>query len=393
MKKTIFSILLGALSLSAATAQVDFMKNTANKKGSNYKFTIDKQIACSDVKNQGNTGTCWNFSMQSFLESEVIRLGGQPVDLAEMWITRNAYYEKAVKYIRMQGKTNMGQGGEGHDVIDMSKKYGIMPQQVYTGLSAGQKKYNHDEIEAVIKAYCEALVKNLGDGKTLTNNWQAGLNGILDAYFGKAPETFEYQGKVYTPKSFVATTKLNLDDYIEITSFTHHPYYSQFVIEIPDNWSGSPVYNVPLNEMEAIVDNAVKNNYSIEWASDVSEKYFSHKNGLAVVPNKKLEEMSAGERDSLWSNPTKEREITVEMRQEAFDNQTTQDDHGMQIVGLAHDQVGTQYYIIKNSWGGDSNEMGGYFYCSKPYFRYKTTGVMVNKKAIPQDIAKKMGVL
>ena len=381
--------------LSSVSAQVDFFQ--VNKKGSNYRFTTEKQIAGTNVKSQGSTGTCWSFSMQSFLESEIMRNKknalDKPVDLAEMWTSRNAYFDKAVKYVRMQGKTSLSQGGEPHDVISMGKKYGIVPQEVYTGLSKGETKYDHSEIEGVLKAYCDALVKNLTEGKKLTPNWQKGIEGILDAYFGPKPKEFEVDGKKYTPMTYAANLGVDLNDYVEISSFTHHPYYTQFVIEIPDNWSSDAVYNVTLADLEAITDNAIANNYGLEWASDVSEKYFSFKNGLAILPEKNWADMTQPERDSSFLNPVKQmKDITPEFRQEAFDNQTTQDDHGMHIVGSAKDQMGSKYYIVKNSWGTEGNDMGGYFYCSKSYFLYKTTGIMVNKKAIPKDIAKKMGI-
>jgi bleomycin hydrolase len=393
--KKMLSIALVFSVLSSVSAQVDFY--SMNKKGSNYRFSTEKQIAGTGVKSQGSTGTCWSFSMQSFLESEIMRNKksalDKNIDLAEMWTSRNAYFDKAVKYVRMQGKTSLSQGGEPHDVISMSKKYGIVPQEVYSGLSKGETKYDHSEIEGVLKAYCDALVKNLNEGKKLTPNWQKGIDGILDAYFGPKPKDFEIDGKKYTPMTYAANLGVDLNDYVEISSFTHHPYYTQFVIEIPDNWSSDAVYNVTLADLEAITDNAIANNYGIEWASDVSEKYFSFKNGLAILPEKNWADMTQPERDSSFLNPVKQmKDITPEFRQEAFDNQTTQDDHGMHIVGAAKDQLGTKYYIVKNSWGTEGNDMGGYFYCSKPYFLYKTTGIMVNKKAIPKDIAKKMGI-
>ncbi len=396
MKKIVSTLLIFSF-LSSAFGQVDFY--AFNKKNSNYRFSEAKQIAGTNVKNQGSTGTCWSFSMQSFLESEVMRMRKtnaleKPLDFAEMWTARNAYFDKAVKYVRMQGKTNFGQGGEPHDVISMSKKYGIVPQDVYAALTKDQKKYDHNEVEAVLKAYCDALVKHLTDGKTLSRNWQAGIDGILDAYFGAKPKEFEVDGKKYTPMSYAASLGVDLNDYVEITSFTHHPYYTQFVVEIPDNWSDDMAYNVPLTDFEAITDNAIANNYGLEWASDVSEKYFSFKNGLAILPEKNWADMAQTERDSAFLNPVKQMAtITPEFRQEAFDNQTTQDDHGMHIVGSAKDQLGQKYYLVKNSWGTEGNDMAGYFYCSKSYFLYKTTGIMVNKKAIPKDIAKKMGIL
>jgi bleomycin hydrolase len=394
MKKIIVLFLIAFVAIhSEGISQVDFYQT--NKKGSKYRFAAEKNITCTDVKNQGSTGTCWSFSMQSFLESEIIRLGNKPVDLAEMWTARNAYFDKAVKYVRMQGKTNFGQGGEPHDVIAMGKKYGVVPQSVYSGLSPDQKKYDHTELENVLKAFCDALVKSVTEQhKPLSKNWTVALDGILDAYLGPKVKEFDVAGKKYTPMTYAQSLGLNFDDYVEISSFTHHPFYSQFVIEIPDNWADYPVYNVPLADLEAITDNAIANNYSIEWASDVSEKYFSFKNGIAILPEKKMEDMNQAEKDSMFLSPIKQlANVTPEMRQESFDDQTTQDDHGMHIVGAAKDQNGVKYYLVKNSWGTENNDMGGYFYCSKPYFLYKTTGIMVNKKAIPAALAKKMGII
>lgn len=384
-------ILLLSIFAMYSNAQVNAVKS--NKKGSTLKFSVEKDITHSDVKNQGATGTCWSFSSESFLESEIIKAGHEPVDLAEMFIARKAYEEKAEKYVRMLGKTNFGQGGEPHDVMNMMNKYGALPQEVYTGLVGDQKKYDHSELESVLKAFCDALVKTVEAGRPLSKSWKSAMGAILDSYLGKVPEKFDYKGKSYTPKSFSASLGINPEDYVEITSFTHHPFYQKFMIEIPDNWSDDLVYNVPLDELEAIADNAIANNYSIEWASDVSEKYFSHKSGLAIVPEKDFSEMAQVDKDSLFLRPVVEKTITQEMRQEGFDNQTTQDDHGMHITGMVADQTGKKYYVVKNSWGNDSNDNGGFFYCSKAYFRYKTTGIMVNKKAVPAAIAKKLGIM
>lgn len=384
MKRSLLSLLLiAAVAISGLMAQT----TRTNKKNGGYQFTIVKEIGATSVKDQNRSGTCWCFSSNSFLESELIRMGKGEYDLSEMWVIRQAYLAKAKNYIRMMGKVNFGEGGEPHDVMNMIRDYGIVPQSAYPGK---QPTPDHAEMDAVLAAMMEKLA-TLPGGK-LSNNWLEAVNGVLDAYLGKAPEQFDYNGKTYTPKSFAQMLGINPDDYVEISSFTHHPFYQKFVLEVPDNWANGQVYNVPLDEMEAIVDASLQSGYPVEWASDVSEKGFSHKNGVAIVPAKNWEDMSQEEKDGLFEKPSPEKVITQEMRQEAFDNLSTQDDHGMQFVGIAKDQNGNKYYLDKNSWGTAKNDCGGYLYVSAPYMRYKTTGIMVNKNAIPKDLAKKLNL-
>jgi bleomycin hydrolase len=385
--KTIFRItatLLASSLLITANAQ-----EKTNKKDSQIKFTTIAEGKCTSVKDQFRSGTCWCFSTESFLESEFMRQGKGQIDLSEMWIVRAGYIEKAKKYMRMMGKTNFGPGGEPHDVINLAAGYGLIPQEAYVGLPLGEDKVRHGEMDAVLKAILDAQLK-LEDGK-LTPNWLAAFTAALDAYLGAPPANFTVNGKTYTPKSYADFLGFKAEDYIAITSFTHHPFYQRFALEIPDNWSWSEMNNIQLDEMNTIAMNAASNGYTIAWGSDVSEPYFSYKNGMAVVPEKEWDNMSKGERDSLWIIPTKDRMITALMRQQAFDNLSTQDDHGMQITGLAKDQNGKKYYIVKNSWG-TANELNGFFYCSEAYFLYKTTSIMVHKSAIPKEIAKKMGI-
>ena len=373
----------------------------AKEPKSGYKFTDCKTVRTTSVKNQFRSGTCWCFSALSYLENEILRAGGEEMDLSEMWIVRNVYFEKAVKYVRLHGALNFAVGGAFHDVTEGIKKYGIVPQEVYEGLNYGTKLPHFNEIDAVLKAYVDAIIKN--PNRTLTTAWQAGLNGILDAYFGKMPETFEYKGQTYTPQSFAASLPIKMEDYVCLSSFTHHPFYTTFVIEVPDNWMWASVYNVPLEEMMAIIDNALNNDYSIGWASDVSEKGFSRTKAFAVVPEDNIDNMSGtdaerwgamSERErnkALYTldKPGKEKTITQQMRQEAYDNYQTTDDHGMVIVGTATDQWGNPYYKVKNSWGTDS-PYKGYYYFSRPFVEYKTMSIMVNKSAIPEDIRKKL---
>ena len=361
-----------------------------NKKGGDYTFTISKMIECTPVKNQYKSGTCWVFSTNSFIESEIMRLGNGKVDLSEMYVVRNMYIQKAEHYIRYQGNAGFGSGGEPHDVINAIRQYGLIPFSAYPGMPNGQTKPVHNEMDAVLKSMLDAMLK-LPDGK-LNPNWKAAFIGALDGYLGTPPANFTYQGKNYTPKSFATAMGINPDDYVELTSFSHHPFYSTCVLEVPDNWANYPFYNVPLQDLKRVVDESLGSNYSVDWASDDSEKGFSFKNGVAIVPEKNFEDMTQGERDSMFMKPSLEKEINQANRQEAFDDLSTTDDHGMQIVGYANDQTGKPYYLVKNSWGTDRNDLDGYLYCSVPYFLYKTTAILVNKHALPKDIANKLGI-
>lgn len=372
-----------------------------------YQFTDVKILPATPVKDQSRSGTCWCYSTLSFLESEILQAGGPELDLSEMWIVRNIYFEKAVKYVRLHGSLNLAVGGQAHDVTYGIETYGIVPEEVYPGLNYGTDKPNFDEIDAVIKAYADAVISaaEKRNGGKLTTAWQAGLNGILDAYFGVRPETFTYEGKEYTPQTFAASLPIDLDDYIEFTSFTHHPFYTQFAMEVPDNWNWDKVWNVPLDEMMQIVDYSLEKGHTIAWGTDVSEKGFSRTKGIAIIPEADLEGMEGTEAEkwgkltakekeaALYSfdKPGKERTITQELRQQGYDNYETTDDHGMQIVGSAVDQAGNPYYKVKNSWDV-TGPYDGYWYFSRPFVAYKTMTVLVNKNAVPKEILKKIGV-
>ena len=377
------------LFVAAASSNIQAQTKT-NKKGSHIEFTTINQIKTTSVKDQSQSSTCWSFSTESFLESELSRMGKEPVDLSEMYIVRKAYELKAWRYVRMLGKAQFGPGGEPHDVINIIRDYGILPEMAYPGTENGEK-INHNELDAVLKAYLDEVIKLHSNGK-LGKYWFDGYKGILDAYLGKVPESFNYDGKSFTPQTFLKHLGINPEDYIEITSFNHHPYYKQFMMEVADNWSTDLIYNVSMEDLGNIADNSLKNGYGLEWASDVSEKGFSFKNGLALVPYKPWSELNDKEKDSLFNYPSEEMNITPQLRQDAFDNLSTQDDHGMHFVGIVKDQTGKTYYIVKNSWGTSNNDCDGMFYCSKNYFLYKTTAILVNKNAVPKDILKKLGL-
>tara|TARA_R110001592_G_scaffold219624_1_gene474100 strand:+ start:601 stop:1845 length:1245 start_codon:yes stop_codon:yes gene_type:complete len=372
-----------------------------NKKDGHYYFTVVKDIESLDVESQGRTGTCWSFSSLSFLESEIIRIGKKPVSLSEMFIARNAYLEKAITYVRMHGNFNFSAGGAFHDIPHIIKKYGIVPEEIYTGLNYGEDKHNHAEMDAILKATVDQIIKN--PQRKLTTSWQTAINGILDAYLGEIPKEFEFNGKKFTPQSYAASLGLNMNDYIAIGSFTHHPFYETFVLEVPDNWGFGTIYNVPMDEMEQIMNDAIMKGYSVAWGSDVSEKGFSFTNGLAIVPedeatiqvkgkdNKHFSDAGAEKVSNAFDEPVEEKKITQEMRQEGFDNYQTQDDHGMHITGIVKDQKGNKYYIVKNSWGKE-NYADGYFYASAAYVKYKTIDFMIHKDALSKELKNKLNI-
>ena len=368
--------------------------------GYQFKPVIDLQT--TPVKDQFRSGTCWSFSGISFLESEMLRIGKKAADISEMFVVRHCYADKAQRYVRLHGSLNFGGGGAFHDVIYVLAKYGMMPESAYSGLSYGDSGHVHGETDDVLKAYVDGVVKN--SNRKLSSAWFEGFNGILDAYFGVLPTSFDVDGKTLTPLNYAKDIMgLNPDDYVQLTSFTHHPFYSSFAIEVPDNWLWANVYNLPLDELIQTMDFSLNEGYTIGWATDVSEKGFSHRNGVAIMPVTDEKEMTGSER-AKWESmskeqkqsygfdgPVQEMNVTQEIRQEAFDNYQTTDDHGMHITGMAKDQNGNVYYKVKNSWNVD-NKYEGYLYASVPFVRYKTMSIMVNKNGIPKDIRKKLGI-
>ncbi|MSP84850.1 MAG: aminopeptidase [Flavobacteriaceae bacterium] len=385
------TLFVGIVSSFSQDILVNSLKvNASEKSKESFKFTDVINLANTSVKNQGSSGTCWSYSGNSFLESEMIRIGRQPIELSQIFSARNAYVEKGKNYIRMHGAVTLGDGGSLHDVTNMLKKYGAVPQEVYTGLNYGTSKNKFGEMAALTEGLLVAAVKN--PNGELTPNWINAYEAVIDSYLGQVPQNFNYKGKSYTPQTFAKdVVGLNPDEYVEFSSYSNAPYYTKTMLMVPDNWSFDMIYNVRLNDMTDIIDNALKNGYTVAWATDVSEKSFSWKNGIAYVPTKKVDEMTPEEKDNMFNGPKPEMEITEEVRQKAFDNYQTTDDHGMHIVGVSKDQDGKEYYIVKNSWG-TTNDYKGYLYVTKNFIKYKSTALMVNKAAIPATIAKKMGI-
>lgn len=381
------------------------LSGTAKKKDKEekppYVFTILKELKRTPVKNQARTGTCWVFSAISFLESELLRMGKEEMDLSEMFVVRHTYPDKALSYIRLHARANFGQGGQFHDVIDQVKRHGIVPENVYPGMNIGEKRHNHSEMASVLNAILDTVL-NRRD-RRLTPKWMEAFEAVLDVYLGKSPDSFTYKGQTYTPRSFVKDyLQLNLDDYIEITSYTHYPFDKKCRLEVPDNWSfNSDYYNVPIDDLEKIVDDSINEGYSVAWDADVSDRGFSPKDkeslkvydrpDYAIVPLKDWEDQTKAESKEKFSKPVKEKEITQEIRQKSFENFTTTDDHLMHIVGIAEDQTGSKFYLVKNSWGTD-RRYKGYNYVSRSYFRLHTICIMINKNALPSELKTKMGI-
>lgn len=368
-----------------------------------FVFTDVKINPHSAVQDQNKSGTCWAFSGISTLEDNIKRKSGKDVKLSEMYVVRNAYLEKAAKWMRMNGKINFAQGGSFPDVLNMSIRYGAVPEEAYPGLNYGEEKHSHYELAEALEAYLNAILARGTKNGKLSTAWLKGFEGILDAYLGKVPETFTYEGKTYTPQSFAKAIGLEPENFVNVISFTHLPFYENVMLEIPDNWAWTASRNVPMEEMLAITDNALEKGYTVMWAADVSEKGFRWTNGLAVLPEAKTDKDMTDTELSRWvklsdkdrenekykiDGPAKEQTVTQQSRQEGFDNFETTDDHGMVIVGTAKDQKGNKFYKVKNSW--DTNQIyDGYLYVSVPYFLAKTIGVGVHKDAIPANIAKK----
>ena len=365
-----------------------------------YEFSTIKENPVTSIKNQYRSGTCWCFSALSFIESEILREKGDTVDLAEMFVVGKSYRDRAVKYVRLDGHLNFAAGSSFGDVLHVIQDYGIVPEETMPGKNYGTQMPEHNELDAALKGYVEAIAKN--PNRKLTTAWLNGFDGIISAYLGEYPETFTAAGKDYTPESYRDYLGIDVNDYVNLSSFSHHPFYSQFIIEVPDNWRWDTAYNLPVDELMEVMYNAIEKGYTIAWGSDVSEKGFT-RNGIAVMPVEK-KKTAAGSDQERWvgkSSEDNKEEVkaelpeeviaTQEMRQDAYDRKTTTDDHGMHIYGLAQDQNGTKYFMVKNSWG-ETGKYKGIWYASDAFVRYKTLNIVVHKDALPKDIKKKLGI-
>lgn len=403
MKKTL--VIAAALTMCLSLQAQEESKEKESKEG--FQFTTIKELPVTSVKDQASSGTCWCFSAISFIESEIIRQGNatkDDIDLSEMFVVSNAYADKAVKYIRLDGHLNYNQGSSTSDVFCVLREHGIVPNEVMPGLNYGSERHSHGELVAGLKGYLSGVLGISEKGRALSTAWHDGLKGILAAYLGPVPEKFTYKGKEYTPKSYYESLKINPDDYVDFTSWTHLSYYEKHPVEVADNWRWSEAYNVPLDDLIAIMDNSINNGYTFIWASDVSEKSFT-RNGIAIAPDPEVVKKASepGSDEAKWlgikpgmgkfqiNGPVKEIEVTPELRQKGYDEKTTTDDHGMHCYGLAKDQNGSKYYIIKNSWG-TKNKYKGTWYVSETFVKYKTMDITVHRDAIPKDIKKKLGI-
>ncbi len=381
---------LGLL-LSMLSFAVFAQETTTNAEESNYAFEKIVHLGATPVLSQGNSGTCWSFSGMSFFESELLRMGKDETILSEMYIVRKAYEKKAEMYVRLDGKTNFGQGGEFHDIPAVIKEFGVVTQEAYDGLNYGSGKHNHSEMYKVLKGAMDGVIQQMNSRgfNGLTSAWKQAISGILDAYLGQDITSFEYNGTEYTPKSFADYLGLDMDNYVSITSFTHQEMNEPFQLAIPDNWSRQDAYNVALDEMFDATVTALENGYTVGWTADVSEDGFSHRKGLAINPSDT--DLLEATKDNAFMNPTDEVSVTAELRQEGYENKTTQDDHLMHIVGLYKDQNGTKYFLVKNSWGS-TNHPEGFLYVSESYFKMKTIYVYMHKDSLSKGMTKQLGL-
>lgn len=383
--------------LLVLSAPAQKRNNSEIKEVNGFKFTPVAELKATSVKDQANTGTCWSFATTSFIESELLRMGKGEYDLSEMWIVRHNYIDKLRDNFNKAGKGNLGQGSLSHDWMLEYTENGIVPDEVYTGLNYSQSAHNHSELNAMINAVAKVPVQRNRESE----KYLEVVEDILDNYLGDVPESFTYKGVRYTPKSFAENLGIDADDYIPITSFTHFPFYEMGLVPVPDNWREIDFYNVPVDELIGIMNNALKNGYTVAWDGDVSEKGFSHNDGIAIIPEILTKEAlsatdqkksgPASDENVMFVKPMPELKISQELRQQWFEDKSTTDDHLMHVTGLVTDQRGNNYYVTKNSWGAGSNASGGYLNMSENYVRAKTIYILVHKDAVPAEIRNKLG--
>lgn len=401
MKKILTLALLALVAIGANAAP----KKKGNANSNKPVFTVVKQNPITSIKNQNRSGTCWDYATLSYFESEILRATGKTYDLCESFVANKTYMDRAIQVVRFHGDCQFAQGGSAYDPLYCLENYGICPQEAmpFPGSLTGDSLFNFNEFFSVLSPYVEAVAKSKSD--KLSKQWKPGLQAILDAYLGKCPENFTYEGKNYTPKSFAASLGLNWNDYVTVTSYTHHPFYTQFAVEVQDNWRFPQSYNLPMDEMMQIIDNAIMNGYTVAWGGDVSEPGFT-RDGLAyMIDSKKMQSLKGSDMARwLGLSASKKRSIidslgvnvpeitpTQAQRQERFDNWELTDDHGMLIFGIAKDQNGKEYYMVKNSWG-ETGAYKGIWYMTKNFIAANTMDYMVNRNAIPQNIRKKIGL-
>ncbi|MEI2275577.1 aminopeptidase [Sphingobacterium sp. ML3W] len=382
----ILVLIIGALLATFIRKMLN--KNKYKRIKTEYVFTDVINLGCTPVKQQGASNTCWSYTGNSFLESEMIRMGKEPVEISQVFTARQAYLDKAHNYVRLHGGLTMGEGGQLHDVLNVFRKYGAMPRSAYAGLPGNHTYNDFREMTPLLNAMLKVLVK----GRPLTPNWEKAYSATLDAHLGVVPEKFDYKGKVYTARTFAdQVIGIDPDDYIGFASVTDQPYYKPFVLLVPDNWSFDSSYNVPMQDLTSIIDRALQQGYTVAWTTDVSEKGFSWQYGIAYVPEKPFDKMSNDEKKTMFVKPSTEKKITAEERQQAFDNWATTDDHAMHIVGLAKDQHGKEYYVVKNSWG-KANDFKGYMYVTKEFVNYKTITLMLHKGALDPSLRARLKI-
>ena len=401
MKKILTIALMAMVALSAGAAK----KKAPAKNQNKPVFTTIKENPISGIRDQNRSGTCWDYSTLSFFEAEIMKATGKEYDLCESFIANKTYMDRAIQVVRYHGDCQFAQGGSAEDVLATLKTHGICPENAmpFPGSLYGDSLNNFNEFFSLLEPYVAAISKS--SSKKISNQWKVGLQGILDAYLGKCPEKFTFEGKEYTPKSFAQSLGLNWDDYVSITSYTHHPFYTDFAVEVQDNWRWERSYNVPMDEMMRIIDNALANGYTVAWGGDVSSDGFT-RDGLGIAVDDKATQSLAGSDQAKWTKMTAAKKKSVidslgvkapeivptqELRQQEFDNWTLTDDHGMHIYGIAKDQNGKEYYMVKNSWG-DTGEYKGIWYMTKAFVAANTMDYLVNKNAIPKDIRKKLGI-